>query len=65
VAAIVDAIGRFEAHVPFRPEVCRRNALRFTTEQFRREFIAVVERAVEMSRYDIVAPSVAKRWQSA
>ncbi|HEY3597818.1 MAG TPA: glycosyltransferase family 4 protein [Paraburkholderia sp.] len=43
VAAIVDAIERFDAHAPFRPEVCHRNAIRFTAERFRREFLRVVD----------------------
>ncbi|WP_322103407.1 glycosyltransferase family 4 protein [Paraburkholderia sp. J41] len=50
VEAIVDAVERFEAAPPLRPEVCRRNALRFTAERFKREFMGVVERAVAMSR---------------
>ena len=45
VEAIVDAVRRFEAQPPFDPEVCRRNALRFTAERFRREFFNVVEDA--------------------
>jgi glycosyltransferase involved in cell wall biosynthesis len=65
VDAIVDAIARFEAHVPFRPEVCRRNAQRFTAERFRRDFMSVVERAVEASQGVGDAPSIVQRWRSA
>lgn len=65
VDAIVDAIGRFEAHVPFRPEVCRRNAQRFTAERFRRDFMSIVERAVEASQGAGDAPSIVQRWRSA
>ncbi|ACB63618.1 glycosyl transferase group 1 [Burkholderia ambifaria MC40-6] len=46
VPAIVDAIARFEAHEPMRPEVCRGNAVRFTAERFRAEFLQVVENAI-------------------
>jgi len=45
-AAIVDAVQRFEARPPFRADVCRRNALRFTAERFKREFLGVVEQAM-------------------
>ncbi len=45
VAAITDAMARFEAHGPFRADVCHRNAIRFTAERFRREFLRVVDRA--------------------
>ncbi|WP_028218316.1 glycosyltransferase family 4 protein [Paraburkholderia oxyphila] len=67
VAAIVDALARFEAHVPFRPEVCRRNAQRFTAERFRREFLSVVERTVRASQDvdDEPALTRARRWRSA
>jgi glycosyltransferase involved in cell wall biosynthesis len=47
VASIVDAIGRFEAHAPFDPEVCRQNAARFSVGRFRREFLRVVEQAMD------------------
>jgi glycosyltransferase involved in cell wall biosynthesis len=46
VASIVDAVQRFEERPPIRGEVCRRNALRFSAERFRQEFLAVVERAM-------------------
>ena len=44
--SIVDAVERFEARPLFRGEVCRRNALRFTAERFKHEFMDVVERAM-------------------
>ena len=34
VEAIINVVGDFEAHGPFRPEACRSNALRFSQEQF-------------------------------
>ena len=46
VASIVDAVERFEQRPAFRGEVCRRNALRFTAERFKHEFMDVVERAM-------------------
>jgi glycosyltransferase involved in cell wall biosynthesis len=46
VASIVDAVERFEARPPFQGEVCRRNALRFSAERFKQEFLALVERAM-------------------
>ena len=45
VADIVDAVERFEAAGHFDPNVCRRNALQFSPERFRTEFLAVVENA--------------------
>ncbi|HKT98381.1 MAG TPA: glycosyltransferase family 4 protein [Paraburkholderia sp.] len=67
VAAIVDALARFEAHAPFRAEVCRRNAQRFTAERFQREFMGVVERTVRASQggADVSALTRARRWRSA
>ncbi|MFC0398971.1 glycosyltransferase family 4 protein [Paraburkholderia rhizosphaerae] len=50
VEAIVEAIARFEANGPFHPEVCHRNALRFTPERFRREFRHVVDDAVRAAQ---------------
>ncbi|CAB3758229.1 glycosyltransferase family 4 protein [Paraburkholderia solisilvae] len=50
VDAIVDAIARFEASGAFHPEVCHRNALRFTPERFRREFRRVVDDAVRAAQ---------------
>lgn len=47
VASIVDAIARFEAHAPFDPEVCRLNAERFSVERFRREFLRIVDQAMD------------------
>ncbi|WP_258002197.1 glycosyltransferase family 4 protein [Burkholderia sp. WAC0059] len=52
VAAIVEAIGRFERHAPFDPQVCRRNALRFGAARFRREFLSAVEAACRASEED-------------
>jgi hypothetical protein len=44
--AIVDAVNRFEALTPpIEPAACRRNAERFSTQQFRRSFKELVERA--------------------
>ncbi|WP_028226660.1 glycosyltransferase family 4 protein [Paraburkholderia ferrariae] len=65
VASIVDAVERFEQHPGFRAEVCRRNALRFTAERFKREFLGVVERAMETSRVSTDAPPAIRRWRSA
>ncbi|NLP61622.1 glycosyltransferase family 4 protein [Paraburkholderia sacchari] len=63
VASIVDAVERFEQHQAFRPDVCRRNAMRFTTDRFRREFLGVVERAMEGNEAPSKPP--ARRWRSA
>lgn len=46
-ASIVDAIDRFDAHAPFDPDVCRLNAARFSAARFRREFLRVVDQAME------------------
>ena len=43
VGEIVDAVIRFEAEGPFDPEVCRRNAMRFGPERFRKEFFEFVK----------------------
>jgi hypothetical protein len=66
VAAIVDAVERFEQLPPFSAEVCRSNAMRFTKERFRREFMAVVESAVEAGRVPTgsALPEI-RRWRSA
>jgi glycosyltransferase involved in cell wall biosynthesis len=45
VDAIVAALARFETLGPFHPEVCHRNAIRFSPERFRGEFRRVVDRA--------------------
>ncbi|KWE44651.1 glycosyl transferase family 1 [Burkholderia ubonensis] len=55
VPAIVDAIMRFEAREPMRPEVCRGNAVRFTAERFRAEFLRVVDDAICEARGRSVA----------
>jgi hypothetical protein len=66
VASIVDAVERFEQSPAFSAEACRRNAVRFTQERFRREFLGVVERAVEASRVTTeTAPPEIRRWRSA
>ncbi len=65
VDAIVDAVARFEAHAPFRPEVCRHNAQRFTAERFRRDFLGIIERSVEANRGTDEKPSIVRRWRSA
>jgi glycosyltransferase involved in cell wall biosynthesis len=44
VAALIAAVARFEADGgAITPEACRRNAMRFSTERFRREFAGFVE----------------------
>lgn len=65
VASIVDAVERFEQYPPFRAEVCRRNAQRFTTERFKREFLGVVERAVDASKVSADPAPEVRRWRSA
>jgi glycosyltransferase involved in cell wall biosynthesis len=65
VASIVDAVERFERQAPFRPEVCRRNAMRFTAERFRHEFLEVVERAMDTDKGVADMPPVLRRWHSA
>ncbi|NIE65511.1 glycosyltransferase family 4 protein [Burkholderia sp. Ax-1719] len=65
VASIVDAVERFEQHPPFRAEVCRRNAMRFTAERFKREFMGVIERTVDTNKGIELAPQPVQRWRSA
>ena len=65
VPAIVNAVERFEARPSFRPEVCRRNALRFTAERFKREFLSVVEHAVDAGTEYADTPPAPRRWRSA
>jgi glycosyltransferase involved in cell wall biosynthesis len=66
VASIVDAVERFERQPPLAAEVCRRNAMRFTEERFRNEFLSVVERAVDASKeFADTPPPVVRRWHSA
>ncbi|WP_322015095.1 glycosyltransferase family 4 protein [Paraburkholderia sp. J12] len=65
VESIVDAVARFEAHVPFRAEVCRRNALRFTAERFKREFMSIVENAMDAGKAYADSPPALRRWRSA
>jgi glycosyltransferase involved in cell wall biosynthesis len=65
VASIVDAVERFEQSPPFRAEVCRRNALRFTRERFKREFLSVVERAVDANKVPADPAPEIRRWRSA
>jgi glycosyltransferase involved in cell wall biosynthesis len=50
-AAIVDAVELFEANRDaFRPEICRRNAERFSADRFRREIAAALEAASTLNR---------------
>jgi glycosyltransferase involved in cell wall biosynthesis len=65
VEAIVDAVERFERQAPLKPEVCRRNAMRFTEERFKQEFLAVVERAIDAEKGIAEAAPVPRRWHSA
>lgn len=65
VASIVDAVQRFEARAPFKPEACRRNALRFSAERFRRDFLGVVERTVDPGRDVVDLRPIPRRWRSA
>lgn len=46
VEDIVRAVCRFEQGGPFQPAACRRNALQFSPERFRREFRALVQAAM-------------------
>jgi glycosyltransferase involved in cell wall biosynthesis len=48
--SIISAVRRFEGHMPFNSHTCRRNALRFTAERFRREFYGAVSNTVAMRR---------------
>ncbi len=63
--AIIEAIERFEARAPMDPEVCRNNALRFSGERFRREFMNVVERAFEAENGVADILPIVRRWRSA
>ncbi|MBB3257978.1 hypothetical protein F4827_002844 [Paraburkholderia bannensis] len=65
VASIVDAVERFERQPPLKAEVCRRNAMRFSEERFKHEFLAVVERAMDAEKGFTEVPAVARRWHSA
>jgi glycosyltransferase involved in cell wall biosynthesis len=65
VASIVDAVERFERQPPLKAEVCRRNAMRFTAERFRHEFLEVVERAMDADNGLADTPPVVRRWHSA
>jgi glycosyltransferase involved in cell wall biosynthesis len=65
VAAVVDALERFEARAPMSPQVCRHNAQRFSTERFRREFFGTVERALAARRDVTESHAPARRWGSA
>lgn len=45
--AVADAVNLFEAcHATFRPEACRRNALRFGAGRFRHQFATVVKEVI-------------------
>lgn len=65
VASIVDAVERFEERPSLHAEVCRGNALRFAAERFRREFLAVVEHAMDTGRAFADTPPAPRRWRSA
>ncbi|RQH04140.1 glycosyltransferase family 4 protein [Paraburkholderia dinghuensis] len=65
VASIVDAVERFERQPPLKAEVCRRNAMRFTEERFKQEFLGVVERAMDADRGFADTLRVVRRWHSA
>ncbi|WP_153949680.1 glycosyltransferase family 4 protein [Cupriavidus sp. U2] len=54
VEDIVRAVCRFEESGPFQPAACRRNALQFSPERFRRELRALVHAA--MSRDALAVP---------
>jgi glycosyltransferase involved in cell wall biosynthesis len=47
VPDIVAAVERFEAAGSFDPDVCRRNALQFSPERFRAEFLAAIDGACD------------------
>nr|WP_315598443.1 glycosyltransferase family 4 protein [uncultured Cupriavidus sp.] len=49
VEDIVRAVCRFEDTGPFLSAPCRRNALQFSPERFRREFLAMVRTAMEQA----------------
>ncbi|MEX3926092.1 glycosyltransferase family 4 protein [Paraburkholderia sp. BR10936] len=65
VESIVDAVERFERQPPLKAEVCRRNAMRFTEERFKQEFLSVVERAMDADKVLADTPPVVRRWHSA
>ncbi|QET06153.1 glycosyltransferase family 4 protein [Cupriavidus pauculus] len=56
VEDIVRAVCRFEGSGPVLPAACRRNALQFSPERFRAEFLAMVRGA--MAQTPAVAPSI-------
>lgn len=56
VEDIVRAVCRFEDTGPFQSAPCRRNALQFSPERFRREFLAMVRTAMEQA--PVVRPMV-------
>jgi len=49
VEDVVRAVCRFEDGPPVDPAACRRNALRFSPERFRAEFLALVRKTVEQA----------------
>jgi glycosyltransferase involved in cell wall biosynthesis len=65
VASIIDAVERFERQPALKAEVCRRNALRFSEERFRQEFLDVIERTVDEVKGLADTPPVIRRWYSA
>ncbi|WP_354676927.1 glycosyltransferase family 4 protein [Cupriavidus plantarum] len=58
VEDIVRAVCRFEGSGPVLPAACRRNALQFSPERFRAEFLAMVRAA--MARTSAAGPGVAR-----
>jgi len=60
VEDIVRAVCRFEDSGPFQPAACRRNALQFSPERFRREFRTLVHAAMTQDAVAVrsAAPSV-------
>ncbi|CAG9171929.1 glycosyltransferase family 4 protein [Cupriavidus pampae] len=56
VEDIVRAVCRFEGSGPVQPAACRRNALQFSPERFRAEFLAMVRGA--MAQTPAIVPSV-------
>ena len=49
VEDVVRAVCRFEDGPPVDPAACRRNAVRFSPERFRAEFLALVRKTVEQA----------------
>jgi glycosyltransferase involved in cell wall biosynthesis len=47
IASLIDAVVRFEQADKITPAACRINAMRFSTEAFRRNMMSVIENALE------------------